>query len=93
VLIDIATFVGLAILYVAYDVYVSRGGSARLRGHTGHEHRAHGTVLPFNARRVPRSRPRSGRNIRHVAVIDTPGSSLKLADVQSIGPRFHGRRL
>ena len=60
VLIDLATFAGLTILYVAYDLYVSRLQPARSRARTAtREQRTPATVLRFAT-----DRPESGAALR-----------------------------
>jgi hypothetical protein len=55
VLIDIATFVGLTVLYFAYDAYVSRRRLPGARTTVAHEYRTPGTVRPFVARPIQKT--------------------------------------
>jgi hypothetical protein len=80
VIIDLATFAGVAILYVAYDLYVNRLQPTRSRDRTAtREQRTRATVLPFVAlplrgdRKITRRNAARRRAVAH-AVIERPST-------------------
>jgi len=82
VLIDIATFVGLTVLYFAYDAYVNRRRLPRAWTTVAHEYRTPGTVRPFVARPIhetqkPKTMP-STRNTTRRRVVTGRNSRKRI---------------